>query len=173
MNEWEKVAVLAEAMQQQFEAALVDYGPIQDDPLARAYVAQASLAIGNLAKHANTKVSDGITGTPTAGDIRKVLEILAGVAGVSPDVFEFATRARTYTNARSAIAWMLYYGVAFAAPVTWTLLAEAVGVKNHTSLICAVKRADAMSGMVAQMYDELERRGIKTHPRPDWAKEAA
>jgi len=184
MSDWKSVAVAAEAMQIAVEAALLEYGPVDNDERAKAIVGQATHALGSLHKYATSQdwatmkhetPTQGaeVNACPTQAEIGNVLDILAKVADVPSDVFKYKSRAIGYVAARSALSWMLYNGVKFVVPPSWPELARMVGTNQHSTLITAARRAPSFGPLVGKMYNECKSRGIETHPRPDWAKEAA
>jgi hypothetical protein len=72
-----------------------------------------------------------------------------------------------------AIAWMLRRGIAFPYTPSLSEIAAAMGYRTHTVVIDWVREAQHHGDLVARMYKHCEQFGLRTHPRPDWAKEAA
>lgn len=178
MSNWYEVAVVAEAMQQQLEAALSEYGPVPNDEQARAYVVQAKFALGKLSDYAATKAEPQTPLPPPIGgkvkpsQVPELIQALCGVADVPVTVFLDHRRARNLVAARSSLAWMLHDGVAFEIQPSFPEMSAWLGMlpSKHSTLVRAKHRAELAAPLVKAMYDECERRGIKTHPRPDWAK---
>jgi hypothetical protein len=187
MSNWYEVAILAESMQQQVQAALHDYGPIPKDEKARALIGQATYAMGQLHDHATKKIAEmnapkGITKpaimpkvalAQTYDDLPKLFMMFASVAGVDTDVFTQSSRAEVLSDARAAIAWMMYYGVAYRVQPSWPELARTVRSNNHSTLISASYRSQDSSHLISKMFDVCEEHAIATRKRPAWAKEAA
>jgi hypothetical protein len=180
MSNWYEVSIVAEAIQQQLEAALSEYGPVPGDQQAQAYVSQAKFALGKLSDYASTKYVQKTPTAPISGKVKtnQVPELIAAmcaVADVPVTVFNDHSRARNLVAARSALAWMLHEGVAFEIPPSFPEMCVWFGMLStrHTTLVSAKRRAELAAHLVTAMYDECDRLGIRTNPRPDWAKEAA
>jgi chromosomal replication initiation ATPase DnaA len=182
MSNWYEVSVVAESFEQQLDAALTDYGPIPSDEQAQARLSQVKYALRGLAEYASSKAipptpqlvvestPPTVTGVAKASEIKSVFRILANVASVTNEVFVSRSRAASLVAARRAISWMLYDGVWFTVPPSFPQVAKAVGLNCHTNIMALRNSADQAAPLVRRMYDECERRGIKTHPRPSWAR---
>ncbi len=184
MSDWYEVAVVAESFQQQLEAALAEYGPVPQDERAKALIGQAAFALGTLSDYAATKGQPepkpaGATPRPLGSvqrvrvnEIPTVIEMLFGVADITQRAFVSKTRALGVVAARRAIAWMLYEGIEYEVKPSLPDLAVLLGMSptGHATLVGQKKRAELHAELAARMYDECDRLGIKTNPRPDWAR---
>jgi hypothetical protein len=183
MSNWHDVAVLAESFEQQAMAAIKDYGPMSGDEQAQALLGQATFAFRRLHNYAEGKlVQQAIAEVPvaqsqirlqTVGDVPGMFALFVGIAGVDCDVFRTKSRAAELVAARCAISWVLRHGVKYRVLPSWPDLAIAVGAPGHATLITASYRAMDTPNLIRKMLDACDAHGIATHPRPDWAKEAA
>lgn len=70
----------------------------------------------------------------------------------------------------SAVAWMLRRGFPFPVPPSLPEIADAMGYLSHTSALSAIRDGAKNAEHVARIYDYLDAQGIRTNPRPDWAR---
>ena len=177
MSNWYEVSVVAESFQQQLIASLSEYGPIPADQQAQAFVSQAKFALGKLADYAATRYTERTPTEPICGKVKSnqvpdLIAVMCAVADVPVTVFNDHSRARNLVAARSALSWMMHEGVAFEIPPSFPQMCVWFGMlpTRHTTFVSAKRRAELAAHLVTAMYDECDRLGIRTNPRPDWAR---
>jgi hypothetical protein len=191
MSMWYDVSIIAAGLEQQIDAALSDLEAVATDARAMMHVSQAKHAMRELALYARgevkqpppvvrpsaanpTKMVVKLVRRPLIVEFPTIHKQLCEVLGVDENLFVEPTRVVEIVNARRAMAYVYYYGIRWQVPVSFPQLAGLLGMSGHSSLIGQSRCTPRYAGVAtARLYDVLERAQIETHPRPDWAKEAA
>jgi hypothetical protein len=97
------------------------------------------------------------------------VEVCSQAVGVNVENIQL----RQFAGQRRAIAWMMRRGIAFPYTPSLPEIAAAMGFGSHSSVLEGIREAQHHGDLVARMYKHCEQFGLRTHPRPDWAKEAA
>jgi len=106
---------------------------------------------------------------PGQPHILAAIDMCCAAVGVMPGVLS----NRKCAPHAQAIVYMLREGIRFPVQPSLWEVSDAMLYLSHASVVGAMNRASKNGGLVAKMFDYLNAHGIATHPRPDWAKEAA
>jgi len=191
MSMWYDVSIIAAGMEQQIDAALSDLESVATDSRAMMHVSQAKHAMRELALYARgevkqpppmvkpaaanpTKMVVKLVRRPLLAEFPVVHTRMCIMLGMPENLFRDKSRAEHVVNARRALAFMYYYGIRWQLPLSLPHMAGLLGVNGHSTFVTQTRCAPAYaSELVSRLYDECDRAQIETHPRPDWAKEAA
>ena len=173
MSNWHAIAIIAESLEQQVNAALGELDTVQNDDKANGCFKQTTHGLRSLCLHARERenfVLEVKFGKVRLADAGPIVTELCDVADVSSDLFLMRTKAKVEVSARSALAWMMRNGVAFVHPPSWTDVARMFDIDSHSTVCKVAQEAPKYAYLVRAMFDRCEKKGIPTNPRPDWAR---
>lgn len=173
MSNWQTVAIIAESLEQQVNAAIGDLDSVRTDDKAIGFFKQTTHALRSLCLHARERenfVLEVKFGKVRLADAGPIVTELCDVADVSSELFLMRTKAKVEVSARSALAWMMRNGITFVHPPSWTDVARMFDIDSHSTVCKVAQEAHRHADLVRAMFDRCEKKGIPTNPRPDWAR---
>lgn len=107
---------------------------------------------------------------------------MCGVLGVDSLWLRQPTKRGKVPKYRAAVQWVMRCGVVWPRRPTLNEIGAVTAFTvpfsddKHSTVLSGIKRVSMdteTQEMARRLLDHCEANGIKTHPRPDWAKEAA